>query len=527
MAPRIWTGVAAPVAVVSVLLLIIAVGSAWYIRNMQESVATMLTDNVTSMRAAQDLELSVRDLRNQGVRYLITADPQALEPIPRLRKRTMAALDHAESLANTPAEQALMQRTRTGLQTFFTEYDRMTEGHPDRADYSKTLSLVDTVLAKEVIEPTREYLRLNEGMLTRANEENRRVASRLTTGLITLGLCGAFGGLLGGWVLTATHRRSMIRSEERLRSTARQLDEAARSAEDTANRAGRSADALDDVAKSATAVLARLKQTERDALRAEQLAWAGQMAAGIAHEVRNPLMAIKLLIQALADGRTGDRLRPRDIQVLEEEIIRLEQIISSFLDFARPPRPDKKPVEVAALVEQVAERIRGRADLQSVIVEVVAPRLPVVAEIDPNQLQQVLYNLFFNALDAQPAGGRVHIEIRTDTVATESLASDPAQSAALRLPGTAFVEIRVEDEGPGLPTRLTERVFEPFVSTKEAGMGLGLSICRRIVESHDGEIRAANRNEGGAVFTLRFPFERSRSLAGTNGTASLPAHTHA
>ena len=99
------------------------------------------------------------------------------------------------------------------------------------------------------------------------------------------------------------------------------------------------------------------KQTERDALRAEQLAWAGQMAAGIAHEVRNPLMAIKVLIQALASGRTADRLRPRDVQVLEEEIIRLEQIVSSFLDFARPPQPDAKPVEVVGLVEQQACRI--------------------------------------------------------------------------------------------------------------------------------------------------------------------------
>jgi signal transduction histidine kinase len=486
MAPRIWTGVALPVAAVSILLLLMAGGTAWYVRTMQASVAGMLTENVTSMRAAQNLELSVRDLRSQGVRYLITGDSKMLEPIPRLQERTMAALENAERLATTPAERSLMQKTRAGLQEFFTEYQRMTQGQAARADYTKTLALIDSLLTEEVIEPTREYLRLNEGMLTKANEENQRVASLVTTGLIALGLFGGFGGLLGGWVLSSTIRRTMLNTEVRLRTTARQLDEAARTAEDTANRAGRSADALDAVATSATAVLARLKQTESDALRAEQLAWAGQMAAGIAHEVRNPLMAIKLLIQALADGRTGDRIRAKDVQVLEEEIIRLEQTVGSFLDFARPPRPDKKPVAVGPLVEQVADRVRSRATLQGVAV-VVDVFSPVVADVDPNQLQQILYNLLFNALEAQPDGGAVRVEVRA---------------------GDAL-EITVADDGPGLAAEVRDRVFEPFVSTKDTGLGLGLSICRRIADAHGGEIEAANRAAGGAAFVVRLPLART------------------
>src|SRR5438067_7034812 len=141
MAPRVWTGIAAPVAVVSVLLLVIAVGAAWYIRNLQQSVAIMLTEHVAGIRAAQDLELSVRDLKNQGVRYLISRDPDQLKQIPRLRERAMAALARAEAAALTEPEQVLMARTRSGLQSFFAEYDHMTEGKPERADYLKTLQL--------------------------------------------------------------------------------------------------------------------------------------------------------------------------------------------------------------------------------------------------------------------------------------------------------------------------------------------------------------------------------------------------
>lgn len=522
MAPRIWTGIAAPIAMVSVLLMVIAISSAWYIHNMQQSVAGLLTEHVTSMRAAQELELSVRDLRSQGVRYLITNEEDVLKPIPSLMERTKAALDHAESLATTPAEKALMRRTRAGLDKFFVKYSELTRSKLDVFTQRKLVKQIDEILSEDVIEPTREYLRLNEGMLAKANEENHRVASRLTIGLIALGMCGSIGGLLGGWVISAALRRSMLRTEERLRSTARQLDDAVRSTENTANRAGRSVDALDDVAKSASAVLDRLKQTRSEALRAEQLAWAGQMAAGIAHEVRNPLMAIKLLVQALADGRGGTRLRPRDVQVLEEEIERLEQIISSFLDYARPPRPDKKAVDVGGLAVHVAERLRSRASLQQVEIGVVAPAAPVVAALDPNQFQQVLYNLLFNSLDAMPSGGHVVVTVNEDQKAKSGGIANPA-NGSWKSPAAPYLHVCVEDDGPGLADAVCDRLFEPFVSTKDLGMGLGLSICRRIVESHGGEIRAANRAEGGASFDVRIPLVHPHGLAPAPNFNRLPA----
>ena len=182
------------------------------------------------------------------------------------------------------------------------------------------------------------------------------------------------------------------------------------------------------------------------------------------------------------------------MEVLEEEIIRLEQAVGSFLDFARPPRPDKKPVEVGPLVEQVADRVRGRAALQQVTVAVNTLRRPVVAEVDPGQLQQVLYNLLFNALDAQPAGGRVTVSVVGEDV---------------------HVAVRVEDEGPGLPARVRDRLFEPFVSTKDAGMGLGLSICRRIVETHGGEIWAKSELGQGSEFWFSLlPTEDHRDESG-------------
>jgi signal transduction histidine kinase len=207
------------------------------------------------------------------------------------------------------------------------------------------------------------------------------------------------------------------------------------------------------------------------------------MAAGVAHEVRNPLMAIKILVQVAADPHRASPFRSRDLAVIEREIDRLEGIVSGFLDFARPSAPDKKVVELAPVVEGVVAALRGRAELQRVRVGVDLAAAPAVLA-DPNQLRQVVHNLVYNALDAQPGGGVVRV-------------------AAAAAPGGA--EVRVEDRGGGLPADLGDRIFDPFVSTKPTGVGLGLSVCRRIAESHGGAIRAEPRPGGGAVFTVRLP----------------------
>jgi signal transduction histidine kinase len=199
-------------------------------------------------------------------------------------------------------------------------------------------------------------------------------------------------------------------------------------------------------------------------------------------------MAIKLLVQAAAERRGVGTFHRRDLQVLEEEILRLEQIVSGFLDFARPPRLDPRPVDVRELAERTADGVRARADLQAVEVRVESAGGPTVVSADPNQVRQVLFNLLFNALDAQPDGGHVTVRVGMDGGATDN----PA------------VVVAVADGGPGLPSELADRVFEPFVSTKESGLGLGLSICRRIAETHGGGLTATSSPHG-ATFTLRLP----------------------
>jgi two-component system, NtrC family, sensor histidine kinase HydH len=493
MTPRIVTRLTVPIAAVSVLLLGLAVVAAWYIQDMQERASGPIARSVASMTAAQELEISIREVSVQCNRYLITGDQTHREKVPDLKQRTAEALANAEAASILPTEDELIGRIRKGYNHFFAEYDKLLSNPPPEGFgfHPEIIKQTDTVLTKEILDPAHEYLRLNADMLKQASETNQQLARRLTNSLLAVGLCGSAGGLLAGWVIAATIRRSIRHTHERLRDAARQLDAAVPGSESWAEPT--TDDTVERMNVSVSAVLKRLRQTERDALRAEQLAWVGQMAAGIAHEIRNPLMAIKLLIQTAADRPDGPSLRPRDFQVLEEEIIRLEEIVSGFLDFARPPRPDPRPVDVMELASRIADGLRPRADLQGVAIAVERLTEPVIASADPNQLRQVLLNLMFNALDAQPHGGEVRIGARIDRAGS----ADPQ------------LVLTVTDNGPGLPQGVGERIFEPFVSTKEAGLGLGLSICRRIAEAHGGTLTAATRPTGGAIFTLRFPIHSS------------------
>jgi signal transduction histidine kinase len=226
--------------------------------------------------------------------------------------------------------------------------------------------------------------------------------------------------------------------------------------------------------------------------RAEQRATLGQMAAAMAHELRNPLTAMKMLVQgALAGedwGLDSPALSGRDLAVLEEEIGRLERLTQSFLDFARPPQLEKRTLDVRPLVEQTLRVVEARATAAQTRVEFEAPPGPVLAVIDPGQFRQVLLNLLLNALDAVAGPGVIRVSVASEA--------------------GGWLTLRVSDSGCGLPAALGGRIFAPFTTTKEMGLGLGLSICKRIAEAHGGEISGVTRPEGGATFTLRLPANR-------------------
>ena len=221
----------------------------------------------------------------------------------------------------------------------------------------------------------------------------------------------------------------------------------------------------------------------------------GHLAAGLANELRNPLTAMKILIQKAAKGRPAEGLTDRDLAVLEAEMTRLERSLQTFLDFARPPTLEKWLGDVRVALQQTLELVRARAEGQCVQMRCDLADRPLMIEADHEQLRHLFLNLLGNALDTLPQGGNIRIT---------AVEAEPASPKSAN-PSLSCITITIADNGPGVPQDLGNRIFEPYVSTKDTGTGLGLAICRRIVHSHGGDISASNTAEGGAVFTVRLP----------------------
>ncbi|MDR3621077.1 MAG: ATP-binding protein [Paludisphaera borealis] len=224
---------------------------------------------------------------------------------------------------------------------------------------------------------------------------------------------------------------------------------------------------------------------ERMVIQAEQMAGVGQIAAGMAHELRNPLTAISMLVQLQREKAQEEGLPAEDLHVIEQEIGRMEERLNAFIDFARPARPRWRRIDLAEVTAQTLSLMQGRASKQRVQLNFHAPAAPIVIEADAEQIGRVLINLGLNALDAMPRGGRLDV--------------------ALEQEADGSVELTVGDTGPGVDPKHLSRLFEPFFTSKEAGLGLGLPISQRIARDHGGSLQATNRPEGGAAFILRLP----------------------
>jgi len=230
---------------------------------------------------------------------------------------------------------------------------------------------------------------------------------------------------------------------------------------------------------------AREAENNQRLLRAEQMMAIGQVAAGVAHELRNPLTSIKGLIQVNLRDLTARGVPAEDLSIVEQEIRRMESTLQTFLDFARPPKPNRRLMDLASIVERVLALVGGRARKQQVSLHFLKPAAPVMASMDNDQIQQLLLNLVLNALDAMPQEGQIEIDLRAVQA--------------------GYIELYVRDNGPGISSPILPKVFETFVSSKETGVGLGLPLSRRIAEDHGGSLTAYNLPESGACFLLRLP----------------------
>ena len=205
------------------------------------------------------------------------------------------------------------------------------------------------------------------------------------------------------------------------------------------------------------------------------------MLAGIAHEVRNPLGGIELFAGLLAEELEGDEEKRSHVRKVQRELGHLKRVVEEFLGFARDPRLAKESMDARELLDELSDLVRGDADAKDVILVIDAESVRL--EGDRATLRRALLNLARNAIQAAPQGG--HVWLRARTVGES-------------------VVLAVEDDGPGVPQAERTKLFTPFFTTKQKGLGLGLAFVRRIAEAHGGSA-GLRPGEGGAVFEVKLP----------------------
>ncbi len=223
------------------------------------------------------------------------------------------------------------------------------------------------------------------------------------------------------------------------------------------------------------------RQDQETLLKMERLSVMGETSAIVAHELRNPLVAIGGFARSLTRGLAADDTNRVAATIIVEEVARMERIISDLLDFIRPPKLLRQPLVVDEVVGPAAEKFRARASEGGVELAVELGAAGLVSEMHPGEIQQVMQNFLINALQALDGPGKV-------TVRTIGVGGG--------------VRVAVADTGPGFDPDLSEQLQAPFFSTKPTGSGLGLTICTQIVKAHGGVIQAQNLPGGGAEFSF-------------------------
>jgi two-component system, NtrC family, sensor histidine kinase HydH len=233
---------------------------------------------------------------------------------------------------------------------------------------------------------------------------------------------------------------------------------------------------------------ADLRKTEAQLIRSEKLAALGQLAAGIAHEIRNPLTSINILIHSLREKPSDEEVHREDLRVIEEEIHRINVIVDQFLRFAKPAPPLLQEADLVSLFEETLQLLKPQIEKQRITVQKEFNALPSTV-LDREQMKQVVLNLLLNALQAMSGGGLLRLSGQV-------------------LEDNRWIQLSVQDTGVGIPPEDMNKLFDPFFSTKEGGVGLGLSIAHRIIDQHRGKIQIESTPGQGTLFTLWLPISR-------------------
>jgi signal transduction histidine kinase len=454
----------------------------------------LTTDEIPSIRAAEELESTFPERRDILASYLLDNDnPKWLRDLKTKREEYDHWLHEARSTAHTNTEKKLLHDLQSINRSFELKMDEIVALSKKGSDQKATDVLLNEIqkIYQQAYPLCESLIQNNMDRIDRATAVSEQRAGRwlqvsVLSGTLTVGL----GGLLIGIFFL-----QIIFPLRRMARTAKEFTAVSSPAVETS-----SIDELDAVGRHLRRLMAdvvdtqtSLQQSQERLSSAEKLASVGKLAASVAHEIRNPLAAVKMWLFSLRKAVGNRTDLDEKFQIITEEISRLEGIIRNFLEFSRPPALKCEHVPLGAIVQKTLVLLQRQIEEKKFIIYSEIPADPII-HADPQQIQQVLINLLNNAFEATPEGGRIQVFARPEIDAG----------------GRSMAVLRIQDSGPGVPEKVRQHIFEPFFTTKEQGTGLGLCIAANILARHGGRLVLEESSKTGASFAMWLPLAEKK-----------------
>ncbi|UCF63263.1 MAG: MCP four helix bundle domain-containing protein [bacterium] len=478
--------------------LILAIGfiSIAYIYRLQDKTTQIMNQNLESLKAARELEIILFHMRGLTFNYLLDKQPKWLTQLDDREKEFINSLDKARKTANTQEEINLVQQ----ISVLFSNYEQdlktaqimYKQGQISRSNallLHASRNLFDTIYEK-----CKSFIATNETARSVYEQQIKRVNDTIRTVMYVLGIGGILLGAMLGWIIS----RIILNPIKDLVTKIRGAVEGS-SSDQIHISPGRELRELDQhlylMSKNIHSAQAELEKNRLLLERSNRLAALGKISTAIAHELRNPLTALQMLIYSIKNDPDITKKYESEIEVMFKEINRMNSFIKNFLNFAKPAEPKPVPVDLAEIIRETLLLLGPRLRQNNIDCLEKLTKDKITLLTDPDQFKQVLINIILNAIDAMPNGGRITIESSIISPVSDSL----------------FLQIKISDTGKGISDNLIETLFDPFVKGREDGLGLGLSISHQIITLQGGWITATNNEQGGASFTVQLPYMREIS----------------
>ena len=456
----------------------------WYAYRMDAMLGTMVEKEFMLYRTAQDMELALANQKGLLTYYLVDGDGNWLKSLGQQREIFNRYLQEAKAMPLNGEQRQMLAEIGEKYAEYAAAKDVAIENYQGSVTFSSVSSLHEKQRAIFF-----SLLELCRGF---SQEQWRRITgiedagSALTKKLRMLQFCAiAVFVMLCLLFLYILYKHIL----GPIRGLA--IKTGGSPQESLWDEVGSLTHALKGMMLQFDQTSDELARSRRHLLQVERMAMVGELAAGVAHTIRNPFTSIKMRMFSLTRSLALNDVQNEDLQVISDEITRIDRIVQNFLEFARPPKLRLEKCGLGNVIKSVLTLLEYR--LKAYNVEIVyhhQPDLPPVM-IDADRIKEALVNLLINACEAMENGGRIDI--------VESRRLDP-------LLGEVAV-VTVTDTGPGIPPAIIDKVVTPFFTTKEEGSGLGLSIVARIAREHRGKFLISSAPGKGAECTLQLPVD--------------------